>query len=384
MDRKTNTFTHYQHDEKRNSLSNNGVTDIFEDSKGNLWLCTLAGLDLFDPETGHFKVFTKKDGLPSDITYAVREDDQHKLWVSTNGGLSRFDDADFKFKNFTTEDGVQGDEFKPHSALTASNGKLYFGGVNGFNAFSPGQILSPISSSPLLITSIEIFNKPLSIAKNSSDPSPLKQDISDTRTITLSYKQSGITLGFAALDFGSADKKQYAYKLDGFETDWNYVGSRNSASYTNLPAGTYNFKVKYRNSAGIWSPATNSLQIVIVPPFWLTWWFEGLVILLFAGLIYGVFKYRVRSIKSRQRELEKLVKERTELLAKITTDERSAREEAEKALVLAEKARTEASKAREDAEKSQPGQKRLPGNHEPRDPHAYERRIRHGYPAKPN
>jgi len=352
LDRKTNTFTHFQHDEKRNSLSNNGITDIFEDSKGNLWLCTLAGLDLFNPETGHFRVFTKKTGLPSDIMYAILEDDRHKLWVTTNGGLSTFDAAEFKFKNFTTEDGVQGDEFKPHSALKASDGKLYFGGVNGFNAFSPDQILSPISLSPLLVTSIAILNKPLAIAKNSTDPSPLKQDISDTRSITLSYKQSGITLGFAALDFGSPDKKQYAYKLENFETDWNYVGSRNSASYTNLSAGTYNFKVKYRNSAGIWSPATNSLQIVIVPPFWLTWWFKGLTVLLFAGLIYGIFKYRVRSIKLRQRELEKQVKERTELLAKITTDERNAREEAEKALVLAEKARTEASTAREEAEKA--------------------------------
>jgi len=352
LDRKTNTFTHFQHDEKKNSLSNNGVTDIFEDSKGRLWLCTLAGLDLFDPETKHFKVFTKKDGLPSDITYALREDNQHKFWVSTNGGLTTFDAADFKFKNFTTEDGIQGEEFKPHSAMKAGDGKLYFGGVNGFNAFSPQHILNPISISPLLITSIEILNKPVAIAKNSNDPSPLKQDISDTRSITLSYKQSGITLGFAALDFGSPDKKQYAYKLDNFESEWNYVGSRNSASYTNLSAGTYVFKVKYRNSAGIWSPATNSLQIIIVPPFWLTWWFKGLTLLLIVGLIYGIFKYRVRSIQSRQRVLEKLVEDRTELLAKITTDERHAREDAEKALVLAEKARVEASRAREDAEKA--------------------------------
>jgi ligand-binding sensor domain-containing protein len=175
MDRKTNTFSHYQHDEKKNSLSNNGVTDIFEDSKGNLWLCTLAGLDLFDPETGHFRAFTKKDGLPSDITYAILEDDRHKLWLSTNSGLSTFDAADFKFKNFSTEDGVQGEEFKPHSALKTSDGKLYFGGVNGFNAFSPRQILNPISLSPLLITSIEIFNKPLQLLKTAMTRRPLNR-----------------------------------------------------------------------------------------------------------------------------------------------------------------------------------------------------------------
>lgn len=352
MDRKTGTFTHFQHDEKRNSLSNNGVTDIFEDSRGNLWLCTLAGLDLFNPETGHFRAFTKKEGLASDITYAIREDDQHRLWVSTNSGLSVFDTKTYAFKNFTTEDGVQGEEFKPHSALKAGDGTMYFGGVNGFNAFLPGQIQKPMPPSPLLITSFEVFNKPLSIARNDGDPSPLKRDIADTKSITLSYKQSAITLEFAALDFGSADKKQYAYKLDNFDTEWNEVGSKNSASYTNLSPGTYVFKLKYRNSAGVWSPVTNALQIIIVPPFWRTWWFEGLSGLLVIGFVYALFRYRVRSIKQRQHALEKLVEERTELLARMTADERNAREEAEKALVKAKAASAEASAAREEAEKA--------------------------------
>ena len=352
LDRKTNTFRHFLHNEKRNSLSNNGVTDIFEDTKGQLWLCTLAGLDLLDPDAGTFKVFSKKDGLPSDIIYAVREDKKGELWVSTNGGIATFNPGTSKFKNFTTEDGVQGDEFKPHSALVASNGRLYFGGVNGFNAFYPSQILKPIALSPLVITSIEVANKPLEIAKGAGDPSPLKQDISDTRSVTLSYKQTGITLEFAALDFGSPDKKQYAYKLENFDSEWNYIGEKNSASYTNLSPGRYEFKLKYRNSAGIWSPAKDSLQIIIVPPFWLTWWFESLTVMLVAGAIIGLFRLRVKSIKLRQLMLEKLVEERTGLLAKMTTDERSAREGAETALAVAERARIEASKAKEEAEKA--------------------------------
>lgn len=342
LDRKTNTFTHFKHNENENSLSNNGVTDIFEDSKGNLWLCTLSGLDLFDPQTKHFTVFTKKNGLPSDITYAVKEDNEGKLWVSTNGGLTRFDPATRTFNKYTTEDGVQGDEFKPHSALKASDGKLYFGGINGFNAFYPNQILKPIGFSPLMVTSFQVFNKPVAIAKDSSDPSPLKQDISDTHSISLSYKQSVISMEFASLDFSSADKKQYAFKLEDFDSEWNYVGSRNAASYTNLPPGHYKFKVKYQNSAGLWSPVNDKLQITIVPPFWLTWWFESLAVLFIIGAIYGIFKYRVRSIKLRQQELEKQVKERTELLAQMTIDEHRSREEAEKAREEAEKAREEA------------------------------------------
>ncbi len=345
LDRKTNTFTHFRHDEKRNSLGNNGVTDIFEDSKGNLWLCTLAGLDLFNPETKHFTIFDKKNGLPSDITYAIKEDNYGKLWVSTNSGLSEYDPLTKNFKNYTTEDGVQGDEFKPHSALKASDGKLYFGGINGFNAFFPYQVLSPIAFSPLVITSFQLFNKPLVIAKNSSDPSPLKQDISDTRSITLSYKQSVFSLEYAALDFGSADKKQYAYKLEGFDPDWNYVGSKNTASYTNLPHGKYVFKLKYRNSAGLWSPVKDILQINIIPPFWLTWWFIVLTILFILAAIYTVFKYRLKAIKLRGLELEKQVKDRTELLARMTIDERKSREEAEKAREAAEKASTDAKMA---------------------------------------
>lgn len=331
IDQKTNTFTVFQHDEKKNSISNNGVTDIFEDSKGHLWLCTLSGLDLFDPETKQFTIYTKKDGLPSDITYAIKEDEKGKLWVSTNNGLSRLDPVTRKFKKFTTEDGLQGDEFKPHSALRAANGKLYFGGINGFNSFYPGHVSEPTELSPVLVTGIQVYNKPLTIAKNNHDLSPLKQDIADTKSITLSYKQSTIELEFASLDFGAADKKEYAYKLENFDTEWVDVNSRNTASYTNLPPGQYTFKVKCRINDGTWSPVKDTLKITIVPPFWLTWWFKLLGAICVAGAIYGVFKFRVRVIAKQKQELEKQVLERTELLKAMTENERKAREEAEKA-----------------------------------------------------
>jgi len=338
LDRETGTFTHFVHDEKKNSISNNGVTDIFEDSKGNLWLCTLSGLDLFDPLTKHFVFYNKKSGLPSDIIYAIREDNNGKLWVSTNSGLSMYNPADKTFTNYTTEDGIQGEEFKPHSALKSSDGKLYFGGTNGFNVFSPDQILKPIPFSPLVITSFQVFNKPLIIAQNSNDPSPLKQDISDTKSIILSYKQSVISMDYAALDYGSADKKQYAFKLDNFDTEWNYVGSRNSASYTNLPPGDYLFKIKYKNSAGLWSPVTSALHITIMPPFWLTWWFKILVPLFISACLYYLFKLRIEAIKSQKLILETQVRERTESLAKMTVDERESRKAAEKAREEAENA----------------------------------------------
>lgn len=320
LDRKTNTFTRFQHNEKTNSISSNSLTDLLEDHKGNIWVSTFSGLNLLDPKTRQFKVFRKTDGLASDLIYAVREDNQGKIWVSTNMGISMYNPNTRKFENYTTEDGLQASEFKAHSALKSRDGTLYFGGVNGFNAFDPKKITKEKGFSPVVITNFQLFNKPLAIAKNDSDNSPLKQNISYTKSITLPYNQSFISLEYAALDYASADKKEYAYKLEGFEKDWNYVGRRTMASYTNLAPGNYTFKVKYKNSAGIWSPATSGLQIIILPPFWATWWFRLIALCAIVFTAYTWFKSRVRFIEGQKVLLEKQVVERTEEVNKQAGD----------------------------------------------------------------
>ena len=311
LNRKTGVFTRFQHNDKFNSISNNSIPDLFEDSKGNLWISTFSGLNLFNTHTRHFTVFGKKDGLASDLIYATREDNQGKIWISTNMGISRYDPINHKFENFTTEDGLQDAEFKAHAALKSRNGLMYFGGINGFNVFDPVKITQEKTFSPIVITSLQLFNKPLNIAKNSADPSPLKQSISYTKSITLDYNQTFISLEYAALDFVSKDKKEYAFKLVGFEKDWNYVGKRNTASYTNLPPGKYHFEIKYKNRAGVWSPITNGLEIIIVPPFWATWWFKISCILVISGLIYTWYKSRVAHIEQQKNRLESQVAERT-------------------------------------------------------------------------
>ncbi|WP_121810665.1 hybrid sensor histidine kinase/response regulator [Mucilaginibacter kameinonensis] len=338
MDRKTGTFTRFQHDEKRNSISNNSIPDLFEDSKGQIWISTLSGLNLLNPVTKHFTAFTTKDGLPSDVIYAVREDKLGTIWISTNNGLSNYDPVKRTFKNYTIEDGLQDEEFKSHSALQTREGRIFFGGINGFNSFTPRQILKPSAFMPLVITNFQLFNKTVKIARDKDDPSPLKQDISYTRAIRLSYKQSVITLQYAALDYSSADKKNYSYILENFDTDWNNVGSRNTASYTNLPPGDYVFKLRYQNASGLWSPASTGLKITIVPPFWMTWWFRLIVVIAIIALLYFIFKYRVKFLKAQKMVLERQVKERTESLVQMTENERVAREISEKAREEAENA----------------------------------------------
>ncbi|MBV8391227.1 MAG: response regulator [Mucilaginibacter sp.] len=314
FDAKTNTFVRFPHNDQKNSISSNTILDLHEDHAGYIWICTLSGLNRFDPATRHFTVFKTKDGLPNDYTQAVLEDDKGHLWVSTNNGISMYDPKTNKFKNYTTEDGLQGDEFKQHASLKSSTGAFYFGGVNGFNSFFPDHIVHSPYNPPLVLTNFEVFNKSVEVAKDKNDPSPLKKDISETRSITLSHDQSVISIEYASLDFLSPNKKNYAYILEGFDKGWNYVGNKNTAVYTNVPSGTYTFKVKSQNSSGEWSPKVLTLEITIVPPFWFTWWFETLAAAFVIGLIYGVYRYRVHNIIKQKAKLEKEVKHRTAVI----------------------------------------------------------------------
>jgi len=312
FDAKTNSFVRFLHDDKKNSVSNNTVLDLMEDHLGNIWVCTLGGLNRFNPVTRQFTIFKTKDGLPNDYTQAILEDDKGKLWISTNNGISVYNPKTGQFKNFTIEDGLQADEFKQHAALKSSTGAFYFGGVNGFNSFFPNQVFQTLYNPPLVFTNFQIFNQTVQVAQEGQPSSPLKQDISETRSIKLSHDQSVISFEYSSLDYLSPAKKKYAYILEPFDKGWNYVGDKNTAVYTNIPAGDYTFKVKSQNSSGQWSPQVLSLKVTVVPPFWLTWWFESLTGLFVIACIYGIYRYRVHNIIKQKARLELEVKERTE------------------------------------------------------------------------
>lgn len=311
LDLKTNTFTHFKHTNSKTSLSNNTVVYLMQDHAGNIWLCTFDGLNRFNPATETFTHFTVNDGLANNLTYAILEDHNHHLWISTNNGLSEFNPKTNNFRNFSAEDGLQGEEFKPHSALKNTEGELFFGGVGGFTRFYPNEVKETQYDAPLVLTGFQIFNKPVPIALNSEDESPLKQDISETKAITLSYEQSTISIDYASLDFLSYDKKFYSYQLKGFDNGWNQVGNKNTAVYTNLPPGNYTFLVRCRNNMGKWSPSEISLQITIVPPFWLTWWFKLISVAIIIGIIYLAYRFRMNAVIKQKANLEKLIKQRT-------------------------------------------------------------------------
>ncbi|MEO6456619.1 MAG: two-component regulator propeller domain-containing protein, partial [Ginsengibacter sp.] len=331
LDKKTATFKHYLHDDNnKNTIASNIVGHVYQDEKGILWIATGSGLSAMNIKTNVIKNYTIEDGLPGNNIFGILGDDKGNLWISTNKGISGFNPATGTFKNYGIVDGLQGNEFKDQAFCKSSSGAFYFGGNNGFNVFYPGRIKAPAFDPPLVLTGFRIFNKEVPVASDSIN-SPLKKDITETKSITLPYSSSVIDFEFASLNYTNDGKKRYAYMLEGFDKTWNESSDKRSASYTNLDPGRYIFKVKGLNNSGQWSSHILNLELIITPPFWLTWWFKMLVAITVVGGCIVFYKIRIRTIKAQKRMLEKQVEERTKQLVHSTQEEQKARIEAEKA-----------------------------------------------------
>ena len=327
----TRSFAHYRHLENSNSLCSNYVTNIYETRRGDLWISTSEGLCRYEINANRFTGYTTRNGLPDNVVFGVLEDSAACLWVSTNKGLCRFDYLHQRAQNFTVEDGLQANEFKEQAFCQSRSGPMYFGGIGGFNVVTPGHIPSEPFDPPLVLTNFQIFNQEVPIGIGENGPSPLSADISETKQIRLPYKSTVISFTFASLNYTDAAKKRYAYMLEGFDKDWNYVRLRRSVTYTNLDPGHYTFRVKGYNNDGEWSNKILALELQIEPAFWMTWWFRTLLILFIVGSVLAFYRLRIRTMNSLTRELERQVQERTERLTILSQEERKAREEAEQA-----------------------------------------------------
>ena len=320
-DRENNRFVRYTSDENSNSISDNKVLVIFEDNSGVLWLGTTLGLNKLirgsDKNPDYtFVNFTTKDGLASNTIHGILKDEHGNLWISSNSGISRFNPDSKQVKNFGVSDGLQEYEFNVNSCLKdEATGKMYFGGINGFNIFHPDSIKDNLIIPNVVITDLKIFNKSVPIDKDINGRVILDRSIINSKEISLNYMDDVFSLEFAALHFSSPEKNLYAYKLEGFETDWNYVDARQRAvTYTNLDPGTYTFSVKASNNDGRWNEEGASLKITIAPPYWKTWWFRFILIALLTVILIALHRLRIRRIRNINRELEERVTKRTEEL----------------------------------------------------------------------
>ena len=308
-DPRTDTFINYRHDANEpGSLSKGFVHTIIQSMDSTIWIGTTGGLDRFDPHEQIFQHFNATSGLPDDEIKCIVEDTAAFLWLSTNRGISRFDSHTGTFRNYDVTDGLQGNDFNARSGIRTSRGEILFGGNNGFNIFEPGQITENSYIPPVVITDFRIFNERVPIGLEGSS---LHAHISEIRKLELSHRDDVISFEFAALNYISPEKNQYAYKMDGFETDWNYVKSARTATYTNLDPGDYVFRVKASNNDGIWNEKGVSLELTITPSFWKTGWAYLLEALLGLGIIYFIANYFIsRRRLRRAMDLEHLEMER--------------------------------------------------------------------------
>jgi len=293
----------------QNSLSDERVISAFEDAKGNLWFGTYGGgLNKLSAEQqnlleGKFINYTTDKGLPSNIIYRIEADDNGNLWLSTDNGLSMFDPRKETFRNYDASDGLQGNQFFWGASFKDKNGELFFGGTNGFNVFDPDQLKNNDHIPPVVITSFQIFNKPVGIDK---EDSPLKSAITSTKEIELLYSQAVFSFEFAALDYTVPGKNRYAYMMEGFDDNWIYSGNRRYVTYTNLDPGIYIFRVKGSNNDGIWNQKGAEITITILPPLWRTWWFISLAVLVIGGIIVLIIYFRVKHLLDIERLRTKL------------------------------------------------------------------------------
>ncbi len=349
FNRETRTFTRYIHQEDEpNSLNNNRVLCIYQDSSGVYWIGTLGGgLDKFDPIQETFTHYTEKNGLPNNVVNGILEEDpspssgstDYHLWFSTNAGLVRFNPRTGEFNNYNKKDGLQGNEFNAGAYHKNKDGEMFFGGINGFNYFHPSSIKDNPHIPSVRITGFQVFDKTVEPGKKINGRMILKKTISETTEVTLSYSDEVISFEFAALHYAEPEENRYAYRMEGIEEKWNYVKDRRFATYTHLPPGDYTFRVKASNNDGVWNEEGTALRITIVPPFWKTMWFYLLCILalLFSGL--GIHRFRVRGLKRQERKLTQLVKERTHELEKTTETVQTINIELKEAKEKAEKER---------------------------------------------
>ena len=305
LDVRTGKIAAYRSDpQAANSLSNDRVTALFIDHSGTLWVGTQNGLDRFDRQRGEFTVFNERDGLPNNAIAGLQEDAAGNLWVATGNGLSKFDPQARTFRNYYLDDGLAGNEFVDVNAYSShSKGaqvEMFYGGPSGITAFYPEKVVDNPFVPPIVLTEFRLFNNPVRVGEKSV----LRKSISDTDALTLSHGQNIFSFEFSSLSFASPQRNRYRYKLEGLESTWNEVGSdQRFVTYTTLPPGRYTFRVQGSSGSGVWNDRGVSLAVTILPPWWATWWFRTLASVALATLVWLAFYLRIRSIRSRNREL---------------------------------------------------------------------------------
>ena len=295
-----------------------GIRAFHLDDNGTLWIASTDGLAKIE-RSGKCRLFTTKDGLPNDMIYGMVPDNKGNIYLSTNRGISRFEPANNFFVNFSPEDGLQNWEFNSNAYYRDSTGKIYFGGISGFNVIDPAETGKLNAVPSVSIAGISIFNRQL---EPGVDVFGIKLDTSVNRLkhLRLNIEHNDVSINLSAIDFNSLGRIMYSYQLKGFRDEWSTPSASRTIRFTNLEPGEYSLIVKAANKDGLWSEPATVLTIEIVPPFYRTWLFYIAVFTGIVAVIWLVIEYRVRNTEKQKRSLERIVTERTDELEKVNNE----------------------------------------------------------------
>ncbi len=309
MNLQTGKLKKYIHDPGNpSSLINDQIRAITLDKEGTIWIGTMAGLCKYDPVHDTFIPSSINSQLRFPAIYGIMADENGMLWLSGIQGLYRYNIKEDQFQIFDKFDGVQG-EFNYTAQAEATNGVFYFGGLNGFNAFDPLEILENNHRPPVIISEFTVLGEPLQAGDTLNSRVILNKSLDETDGITLTHQENVFSLEFAALDFVAPERIRYSYKLAGFEDNWTSVFAENrQVTYMNLAPGQYVFHLRATNSDGIWSDQEKSLIIDVLPPWWSTLWFQITLVFVISAIIYLVFSYRSK----RQAKIRNMLKQEVE------------------------------------------------------------------------
>jgi class 3 adenylate cyclase/ligand-binding sensor domain-containing protein len=304
-----------------NHLSNNRIITVREDNQQNLWIATGEGVNRLHIPTGKIAIFTTEQGLPNNFINSLEVEADSVIWASTDNGLARFDVENGTFNSFFETDGLSKNEFNRISSFKSKNGRLYFGGLNGINAFFPNENFiqkeDPRPDGKLVFTSFSKYD-----GKNGKLITRPKA-FSQMDTIQLEYTDEFFIFNFALADFANPHSRQYSYQLDGYETDWSTASNQNMARYNNIPPGKYIFRVRAASGDGEWLDEELSVALQVKQAFYKEPWFFITLSLLALGLMYGIGRYRIYLLRKNERILEEQVEIRTAQL----NDEKQKSEE---------------------------------------------------------
>ncbi|RIJ47886.1 hybrid sensor histidine kinase/response regulator [Maribellus luteus] len=279
---------------------------IYQDKQGYTWLGSYGnGALRFSPDFKHHQILDKQQGLPSNDILAFEQDNHGYIWMSTSFGISKLNVSDTTIVNYFGSDGTLGNQFHEKAKLKHSDGRIFFAGNHGLTFFNPLFSLSPKNSPVVQLTDFKILNQSIKPSSNSVLP----QSIPFVKQITLNHRQNVFSIDYTGIDFLFSSKLTYAYKLEGFERDWNYVGNYRRATYSNLKPGKYLFKVKAFNGEGQECLAPATLRINIKSAPWFSWPAWVIYIFTISGIVYILFKLILKT-RLNQHQLEAEQKER--------------------------------------------------------------------------